>query len=215
MAADDQVAVNTVFANIGKAIAAYERKIVSGESAFDRYVAGDAEALSPSAVRGFQVFVASDCTLCHSGPEFSDREFHNLALGDRDWLPEDPDYGRYAGIQRLWDDPFNGAGAFSDDPQAGENKIAWLAMTDEQIGQFETPSLRDVALTAPYMHGGHFETLEDVVEFYSSLDEEGGTGHREHILQPLDLSAGEKADLVAFLESLTGEPPSTEWMTAP
>ncbi len=216
MTAEDQAAVDRVFANIGKVIAAYERRLMTGESAFDRWVGGDEAALSADAVRGLQLFVGVGlCTLCHSGPGLTDREFHNLALPARDWTPDDPDYGRYAGIVRVQADPFNGAGAYSDDPEAGAARVAYLALGEEQVGQFKTPSLRDVARTPPYMHGGHFETLEDVVRFYSALDEEGGEGHREHILQPLELTDGEVAELVAFLESLDGELPDAQWRAAP
>ena len=165
---------------------------------------------------GLALFVGpGNCTLCHSGPELSDREFHNLALGTRDWLSTEPDYGRYAGIPRLKEDIFNGAGAYSDDPEAGAYKIDHIALTDEQIGQHKTPSLRNVALTAPYMDGGHFEDLDAVLHFYNTLDEEGGEGHREEILVPLELDDQQIADLRAFLESLTGDAPDAAWTTPP
>lgn len=216
MAADDQEAVNVAFSNIGKAMAAYERHIARVESPFDRFVAGDSGALSDGAQRGLAIFAgAGNCTLCHSGPELSDREFHNLALGPRDWLGDDPDYGRYAGITKLWDSPFNGGGAYSDDPESGAFKVDHIALTDEQIGQHKTPSLRNVALTAPYMDGGQFVDLDEVLHFYSTLDEEGGEGHREEILKPVDLTDDEIADLRAFLESLTGDPPDARWTERP
>lgn len=216
MSADDQEAINLVFANVGKAVAAYERKLVTGESAFDRWVAGDEAAMGPEAVRGLQLFVGvGQCTLCHSGPGLTDREFHNLALPTRDWTPSEPDYGRYDGIVRLQADPFNGAGPYSDDTEAGNDRVAYLALTDEQVGQFKTPSLRDVARTPPYMHGGQFETLTDVVRFYSDPDPEAGEGHREEIVLTLDLSEAEIGDLVAFLEALDGALPAAEWTTPP
>jgi cytochrome c peroxidase len=216
MAPEDQEAVNIAFSNVGKAIAAYERHIVRIESPFDRFVAGDSAALSDAAQRGLATFTgAGNCTLCHSGPELTDREFHNLALGPRDWLGDDPDYGRYAGISKLRDSPFNGGGVYSDDPEAGASKVDHIALTDEQIGQHKTPSLRNVALTAPYMHGGHFADLDEVLHFYNTLDEEGGEGHREEILKPLELSDEEIADLRAFLESLTGDAPDARWTEAP
>lgn len=206
MAPEDQDAVNTAFADVGKAIAAYERTVVRVDSPFDRFIAGDDTAISESAQRGLAIFVGpGNCTLCHSGPELSDREFHNLALGTRDWLSAEPDYGRYAGIPRLLADEFNGVGTYSDDPEAGATRIDHIALTDEQIGQHKTPSLRNVALTAPYMDGGHFDDLDAVLNFYNTLDEEGGQGHREEILVPLELDDGQLADLRAFLESLTGD----------
>lgn len=212
----DQVLVDVAFTNLGKAIAAYERRVVRVEAPFDRYVAGDEAAISEAAVRGLAIFTGpGNCTLCHSGPELSDREFHNLALGPRDWLPDEADYGRYAGIPKLRESPFNGAGAYSDDPVAGAEKVDHIALTDEQIGQHKTPSLRNVALTAPYMHGGHFADLGEVLHFYNSLEEEGGEGHREEILQPLELTDEDLADLEAFLGTLTGDAPDARWTTPP
>lgn len=211
LSAADQDAINRGFSNVGKAIAAYERHLERRDSPFDRFVAGEEDALSPEAQRGLALFVGEgNCTLCHSGPELSDREFHNLALGPREWLSSDPDYGRYAGITRLQQNPFNASGTYSDDPLA--SKVPYLLQTEEQIGQFKTPSLRNVALTGPYMHGGHFETLTDVIHFYSTLEEEGGEGHREEILIPLDWSDQQIAEMVAFLESLTGEAIPEEWL---
>ncbi len=216
MSAEDQSLINLHFANIGKAIAAYERRLARVDAPFDRFAAGDPAALSPAAQRGLALFVGEGrCTLCHSGPELSDREFHNLALDTRGWLDPAPDYGRYTGIFDVIESPFNGAGVYSDDPVVGAAKLNYIALTDEQIGQHKTPSLRNVALTAPYMDGGHFAGLEDVLGFYSTLGEEGGEGHREDILQPLDLSAGDVADLTAFLESLTGAPPDARWTDPP
>lgn len=208
----DRDAVDAVFADVGKALAAYQRRLATGESALDRFVSGDEGALGEAEQRGLDIFVGrGGCVLCHSGPELSDREFHNLAL------PADgePDPGRYAGITTLLADPFNGAGLHSDDPEAGLARIGSLVQGDEQVGQFKTPSLRNVALTAPYMHAGQFATLEEVVGFYSTLDVSGGAGHREEIVVPLELDDGEVADLVAFLESLTGAPPDPAWSEPP
>lgn len=215
MAAEDQDAVTGVFVNAAKAIAAYERKLVTGPSRFDDYVAGDASALDDAELRGLQVFLGANCTLCHAGAELSDREFHNLLLPVPAWVAEGDDHGRYAGIVKLQANPLNGGGAWSDAPEDAAVRIAQLALTEEQIGQFKTPTLRNVGLTAPYMHAGHFESLEEVVAFYSSLDGEGGVGHREEFLLPLDLDEAQQADLVAFLRALDGELPDEAWLTAP
>lgn len=215
MAPEDQDAVTGVFVNAAKAIAAYERRLVTGASRFDAYVAGDSAALDPAEVRGLQVFLASNCVLCHSGPELSDREFHNLLLPVPAWVAEGEDYGRYAGIVKLQADPLNGAGAWSDAPEDEAARISQLALGEEQIGQFKTPSLRNVARTAPYMHAGHFASLDEVVAFYSALDEEGGVGHREEFLTALELDEAQQADLVAFLRALDGELPADEWTAAP
>lgn len=225
MAEADQHLVNQVHANLGKAIAAFERLLVSGEAPLDRYVAavraGDAEAagaaLSDSAERGLSLFVGdAHCHLCHSGPLLSDLEFHSLNLR---WLPgmDEADLGRYDGISLLRADEFNGAGPYSDDPAHGADRIDPLIMGSEQVEAFKTPPLRNVALSAPYMHGGHFADLGEVVAFYNLLDQEGlGSGHRDEILVPLELTEEEQADLVAFLtEALTGAPPDPALLVAP
>lgn len=206
--------VNRVMANVGKAIGAYERKLVSKNAPFDRFMRGlregDADkigALSKSAKRGLRLFVGTaDCNECHTGPFLSDRSFHNIALPKRDWV-ETADKGRYAGIPIVKEDRFNARGPFSDDPDAEiADEVKFVAQKTENRGQFKTPTLRNVERTAPYMHGGHFETLEEVVEFYANLDAFPFVGHREESLERFELTEGEKDDLVAFLESLTGEP---------
>jgi cytochrome c peroxidase len=103
--------------------------------------------------------------------------------------------------------PFNGAGIFSDDPVAGAAKIAGLAQAEEQKGQFRTKSLRHLTETAPYFHHGDMQTLEEVVRFYNAGGGDSGfAGVKDPLMVPLNLSDSEIADLVAFLESLTGAP---------
>lgn len=212
MRPEDRETVNAVYARVGKALEAYERSIVSGGSAFDRFVAG-VRAADPRAQRGFDEAARrglalylgkARCHLCHSGPLFSDREFHDTRVPPLEGGTR-TDQGRLAGIRLVEEDPFNGAGAFSDDPVAGGEKVRYLRRTQHTFGEFKTPSLRNVAETAPYMHMGQLATLEQVVRFYSTL--EGALprhlGSREKLLAPVDLSEGEIADLVAFLESLT------------
>ncbi|NUN14244.1 MAG: c-type cytochrome [Myxococcales bacterium] len=225
MAPADQTLVNEVFSNLGKTIAAYERKLVTGPSAFDVFVEGletndpdKVATLSESAQRGALLFVGKAlCTRCHSGPELTDREFHNVGLGPRDWMADPKDGGRAGGAGQVIADVFNGKGNYSDAPADPTNdKLTYLTLAGaEQIGQFKTPSLRNVALTPPYMHSGHFETLAEVVRFYSELDENPLVGHREEVLEPLHLTDDEIADLVAFLESLTGELPDSALLTKP
>lgn len=219
----DQTTVNRVFANLGKAIAAYERTLVTADSPFDRFAralaAGDRqgeEAISMQAKLGLRLFIGrARCILCHSGPLLSDLEFHNLGLGDRAWL-ENTHPARKSGALEVRADPFNGDGLYSDAPSsAATRKLAFLADSDEQLGQYKTPSLRNVALTAPYMHGGHFATLGDVVRFYSMLTESPQTpvGHRDELLLPLFLDEAEVARLAAFLETLSGALPAGTGMT--
>lgn len=212
MAPEDRQAVNRVAVNAAKAIAAYQRRLVTGTTPFDRFARGletgkpgRLAALSPAAQRGLKLFVGrASCVTCHFGPDFSDGEFHNLGLPSRPWLTAG-DLGRFAGVAAVKASPFNARGAYSDAPESEQAaEVRFLARRQENRGQFKTPPLRGVARTPPYMHGGHFETLEEVVRFYSELPGAAAVGHREDTLQPLDLTDREVADLVAFLESLTG-----------
>ena len=215
MTASDRQTINEIFANVGKAIAAYERKLVSGHAPFDRFVRGlktgdesKLEALSTRAERGLKIFVGKGhCTTCHFGRDFSDGEFHNTGLPRRSWL-KSRDLGRYTGIPTVKGDPFNALGPYSDAAPDSEvaRELEFLAQKPENKGQFKTPTLRNVARTPPYMHGGHFETLEEVVRFYSELKAPVAVAHREGSLEPLHLTDRDISDLVAFLKSLTGQP---------
>ena len=158
---------------IAKAIASFERTVISTESPFDRWRMGDPEAVSESAKRGFQTFTGkANCQACHGGFNFTDNGFHNIGVRNEGG-PED--VGRFA-----------------------QRPVASLK------GAFKTPTLRDVALTSPYMRNGAYRTLEEVVEHY----DRGGDA-KENLspeIKPLHLSAREKADLVEFMKSLTGKP---------
>ena len=212
MADADRETVDKIFSNVGKAIAAYERQIISRDAPFDRFVEGlrdgDAAkltALSEAAQRGLRLFIGrGECVLCHNGPNFTDGEFHDIgiALG-KERRRIDP--GRYGGVRVLLADPFNRAGRFSDrtDPLA---PVRFLHLQSDQLAQFKTPSLRDVAGSAPYMHDGRFGSLEAVVRFYSTRDGATPLGHPVNLLRPLNLADGEVADLVVFLRSLSGRP---------
>lgn len=208
MTEQDRHAADVVFANIGKAIAAFERRIVVGETPFDRWVAGlrrgegpEAGTLSAAAVRGLKLFVGrAECTLCHSGALLTDGEFHDLgiALGSNHRV----DPGRHRGVLTLLRSPFTRIGEHAD-AETPRAPIQFLETQTEQLGQFKTPSLRGVADTAPYMHDGRFDTLQQVVRFYSTREGASPLGHPTTLLQPLRLSDDEVADLVAFLESLS------------
>jgi cytochrome c peroxidase len=208
---EEREAVDRVFAGLGKSIAAYVRRLVSSRSAFDVFAEGlrrgDAErmkALSPEAKRGLRLFVGKgNCRLCHVGPAFTDGEFHDLGLIPSRGLPE---AGRLRGIRALRGDPFNGSGPHSDDRVAGARKLEFLSEQPEAWGQFKTPSLRNLARTAPYMHQGQFATARDVVKFYSTLRPSLRAGHQDRgVLAPLLLDGEEVDALAAFLESLTDE----------
>ncbi len=222
MAPADRELVDRHYAQIGKAIAAFERQIVSRSAPFDRFVAalngGDPaglDALSESAQRGFALFVGeANCHVCHDGPNFTDMEFHSnlVPTGEGD------DLGRPLGIRRLLRDEFNSTSPHADDGGAtGRAKLAFPPRRRAHPpGEFKTPSLRNVARTAPYMHEGQLRTLADVVHFYSSLEGAVKPGPEgERILRRLDLSDREQQDLVAFLEALTDETLPTELLGPP
>ena len=158
-----------------KAIACFERTLLSADSGFDRYVlSGESNALSDSARHGLNLFRGkANCQLCHEHSLLTDTQFHNTGVS---WGEQPLDFGRH--------------------------EVTGL---EPDMGKFKTPSLRDVEHTAPYMHDGSIGTLEDVVEFYSK----GGNPnpHLDPAIQPLNLSAAEKEDLVAFLKSISG----TSW----
>lgn len=215
MATADQDAINRVFANYGKAIEAYERKLVSRNSAFDKFLEGDEEALSDSAKRGAKLFVGkAACTECHSGPNFADDEYHNTGISqDGPNLPT-KDEGRHAGIPQVLADEFNARGTYSDARR--EEHLASLAPSDADVGAFRTPTLRSVALSAPYMHTGTLKTLKDVILFYRDGGHESGfAGTKDEAMAPLTLTDQEVDDLVAFLEALNGEPLAAELVSVP
>lgn len=216
----DRQQVSRAFANLGKAIAAFEATLVSGPSPFDTFVeglrardAGKTAALGPAAQRGLQLFVGrANCRRCHSGPLFSDGEFHDLGVPSS---PDAPyDNGRFQGVEALLADEFRADGAYSDDPQGPRAaQVRFLKTAAHTEGFFKTPSLRNVARTAPYMHQGQLPTLRSVLEYYSTLEGRRpplvDAAHQEVGLVPLRLSAAEIDDLLAFLESLTDRRPGS------
>lgn len=213
-----QQAVDRAFANLGKAIAAYERTLMPGASRFDRYVAAvtgaphaDAQALTEAEVRGLRLFIGKgQCVSCHAGPLLTDQHFHNTGLAPR--LPASPDRGRAAAIGRVAADPFNCLGRYSDAPAESCSELRFIADDDpHMMGAFKTPSLRNVATRAPYMHAGQVATLEAAVAHYVSApaagvghSELGRPGQRRGERVPIALTAAEAADLVALLKSLSG-----------
>ena len=210
MTAADREVVNRILVNYSKALGAYFRVLVSQNSPFDEFVAGNDCGVSPAAQRGAQLFIGkARCAGCHSGPNFADDRFHNLGVPQTGEHVPAVDAGRFGNVAALLSSRFNSAGAFSDDPIEGARRLEGLSvpMPDSTQGAFRTPGLRGVAETEPYMHSGQFATLEQVIDFY---DAGGGTpaiGTKTPRLQPLSLTPEEKADLVEFLKSLSGEAP--------
>lgn len=211
--------VSRVFANMGKAIAAYEKSLVYGESRFDRYArALTAPApkppgadLSPQEVNGLRVFIgAGQCVTCHNGPLLTDQHFHNTGVPPRD--PAHPDHGRAAAVARVQGDEFNCLGPFSDANPEQCAELRFIVTGDPTLeGAFKTPSLRNVSLRAPYMHAGQFASLEQVMAHYMSSPpavlghselSPSGAMHRERA--PIRLSEKEAKDVIAFLATLSG-----------
>jgi cytochrome c peroxidase len=168
---------------VEKAIASFERTILSGNSPFDRYqFGGDKSALTPSQVRGLKIFLdpaRGNCAACHTVNDkyalFTDGRFHNIGEGVED------------------------DGQFSDVGRYHQTKVK----TDE--GAFKTPTLRNIANTAPYMHDGSLKTLKEVVDFYA-----GGGNSNPYLdkeIRVIQLSGQDRSDLVEFLQSLTGDMP--------
>ncbi|MCK8501899.1 cytochrome-c peroxidase [Myxococcus fulvus] len=204
-----------LLANVGKVLAAYERDLMRVEAPFDvdvrRFLAavdaGTAE--SDPAYLGLKTFVRKgQCIVCHKGPSLTDELFHNVGLQDKG-----PGAGgQWAVLQSLLDWEFNAAGRHSDDRGGADaRRLATLrtqAKQEELEGAFRTPSLRNVALTAPYMHTGAQATLEEVVDFYNEGGDPDGTftGKRTVSIVALDLTDAEKRALVELLKSLTGTP---------
>ncbi len=158
----------------------------------------------PAAQRGLRLFVGKGrCNVCHFGPNFTNGEFDDVGVphfAEKGRV----DTGRHGGIAALKASPFNLLGRYNDDPaKAPGLATRHVELLHRNWGEFRVPSLRNVARTAPYMHDGSRATLADVVRHYSELDEErlhGIPGRR--LIRPLRLTPREKADLVAFLETL-------------
>ena len=195
---------------VPKALASYQRTLVSANSAFDRwYFGAETGAMDEAAIRGFRLFTGrAGCVACHAIEQdhalFTDQRLHNTGVGyARSQRREEP------GPSRVWLYP-----GVSIDVSAhlirsvGEERVPDLGRyrvtsDPDDRWRFRTPSLRNVALTAPYMHDGSLATLEAVVAFYDG----GGIPNRRlsPLIRPLELSDSERAELVAFLRALTGE----------
>ena len=202
--------ISRVYANIGKAIAAYERRIEYGPSRFDRFVDAELAGRTHNADDGFstdeeaglRLFVGKgNCVNCHNGALLTDDHFHNTGV-PASRLVSAPDSGRTAGVRQVLAGEFNCTSKYSDaKPDDCEELTFAVSEGEELLRAFKTPSLRNVAQRAPYMHAGQFATLEDVVAHYSSAPK-APFGHSE--LKPLRLSDTEKRQLVAFLKTLNG-----------
>lgn len=161
---------------VKKAIASFERTVVSRNSPFDRWLNGDKKAMSAQQLRGLMLFndtKKTNCVACHSAPNFTDNGFHNIGLAS--FGADKPDLGRFT-----------------------QKPVAMMK------GAFKTPALRDVSTTAPYFHDGSAKTLMDVVEHYAVGGV--ARGNLSPNIKALTLTKSEKEDLVAFMKALTSPP---------
>lgn len=194
---------------IGAALASYERTMVSGNSRFDRWHYGKEEnAFNSTQQAGFRVFSGkANCIACHSVGErsalFSDNRFHNTGIG---WARSMGDKGGKHKVQLapgvVVDVEDSIVQRFSEAQQGDVGRYE-VTLDPADSWAYRTPTLRNIALTAPYMHDGSLATLEEVVEFY----DRGGIDnpHKDPLLKPLRLTAEEKRTLIAFLNTLTGD----------
>ncbi len=205
LAAADKDIINRTFANFGKALAAYVRSLNSRNARFDRFVAGVRSALTSSEIHGFQLFVSKACVTCHAGPNFADDKFHALGVPQTGLHVPAADLGRNQDVTPLLASPFNADGVYSDNRTSG--KLANLAQTEAQKGQFRTKSLRNVAQAGPFMHAGQLASLDDVIGLYAGGGGDVGTTGivKDPLIVPLTLTTQDQAELVAFLGTLTGE----------
>ena len=220
METDAQIAVSTAFSNLGKALAAYQRLLLPGPAKFDDYataIAADpstmqAGSLSRAEVGGLRLFLGkAQCISCHNGPLFTNHEFHNTGVFSI--AGQLPPMGRYDGIRTAREDPFNCLGEFSDAAPTECIELRFARDENDLVGAHKTPTLRNVTLTAPYMHGGQFKTLAEVIQHYNDAPT-SMLNHNE--AKPLGLRAVEASQLEAFLHTLTA-PLATDkkWLVAP
>ncbi len=181
---------------VAMSIAAFERTLISANAPIDRYLKGDLSALSEEARKGFDIFTGKGkCTECHYGVNLSDDKFHALNI------PENPDHRkdpRITATRRFVAKVYH----YSDYANLSEDPGRYLITKDKKDWKaFRTPTLREVARTAPYMHNGIFATLDEVIDFMN-----GGGGKENTEIKPIRLDPAEKKQLKTFLlEALGGE----------
>lgn len=213
--APSETAAARLRVDTAKALAAFMETLDSPRTRFDglrdALARGDASAANrypADAMRGLRLFVGDGrCNLCHLGPAFTNGEFHDIG---RPFMaaPGRVDPGRHRGVREVLADPHNLLGPWSDapGPQAA-TRTRHLAAAHRNFGEFRVPGLRAAALTAPYGHDGSMPTLRDVIAHYSTLDVERLHSDGEALLRPLRLDAGQAADLLAFLVTLSEPEP--------
>jgi cytochrome c peroxidase len=206
MTGKNQKEVNRIFANMGKAIAAFVRRIVPAPARFDRYVeavlqndAVGMEILSRDEQLGLKLFIDSDrvkCINCHRGPLFTNGVFHNIGVSESNKSAYDR--GRADGIKMMQDDEFNCLGEYSDAKPQECRSLNLVPLEiketgEKMLGSFKTPSLRNVAARPPYMHDGSQASLKEVMAFYSDFTP---------MTKDADLTKEEQHQIEAFMRTL-------------
>lgn len=202
----DRDAITRVYVNIGKAIAAYERRLEYGPSRFDSFAdtlvrtGRESKVLTRDEVAGLRLFIGkAQCVTCHNGAMFTDNHFHNTGVPAVPTLPADE--GRATGARAVQQDEFNCLSKWSDAKPSDCRELSFMVSEGhELVRAFKTPSLRNVALRAPFMHAGQLPDLDAVVQHYNSAPS-APRGHSE--LRRLKLSERERTQLVAFLRALS------------
>lgn len=188
-----------MYGQIVNAISSYLRTIVSRDVPLDRYLRGKKESLTPLATRGLELFQGkAQCIQCHNGPLLSDQKYYNLGV------PANPEIrsNLLRHISLRYESLMLGVPGYNKTTQDLGRYM--ITKSNKEKGLFRTPTLREVARTAPYMHNGIFSTLEEVIDFYDRGGGSDSFGTKSPLLKPLGLTKEEKAALTAFLSSLSG-----------
>ena len=216
----DAEGVNQAFANVGMVLMAWQSQLKLEKSRFDHFIDAVVEnkvstakkIFSKQEVLGLRLFTGKgNCISCHNGPLFTNFEFHNVGVPPRDKAKVD--LGRYIGVKRLSKDPFTCLSSYSGKQKKSCLEMTYLKTTgSELVGAFKTPSLRNIEKTWPYMHAGQFATLEDVLNHYNKpkppfYDQQQHPSRPHFDIFPLRLEEEEKADIIAFLKTLTSPKP--------
>ncbi|MFO0659966.1 MAG: cytochrome c peroxidase [Polyangiaceae bacterium] len=204
---DRRDAIDRIYVNVGKAIAAYERTIPTPTSRLDDYVAGNLDALTAQERDGLLQFFIGGCATCHWGLSFSDHAFHNVLMPSTEGAPIAR--GRIDGLPKVVASPFNASGPFSDDPTARPDETG-LTPSSDLLGQMKTPTLRGLIDTAPYGHAGTFADFDKLIEHYTFVDppkvDPAVSGERDIALRKFHSKDADRAAFIAFLKAVGGAP---------
>ncbi len=196
---------DVTYGRILQSIAVFVRTLASQNVPYDRFLAGDKTAMSEAGLRGWELFHGkADCFLCHSGRRLSDGDLHATGVPTNSKIFSDPE--RHITFRRF----MRTMGVGDCATLRTDIGYACVTKSDADRGKFRTPSLREVSRTAPYMHNGVYATLAEVVEHYNRGG--GESAEKDERLKPLRLTEQEQADLVAFLEHLSGDQTTIEPM---